>query len=327
MFFKENILPDHKKRYLFRAEIACFLLVVFSFFLILSARIGEAGTVAPVSCALEDQPAGWRCPDIKEGTKGGSVYSSIVATRMIDDVEKLAEIRQAMCSLYDRLENRKTRKEKIPYQPFLLELQGKNGNTWSMHIGCSQNKAQSMKVLNDVRQRYCALPERQKPYLFAKPLDSVSLQQPYRVPPGRGISKCKENYAQHDFINLPIREKRSINQPIHLCPEYFIKQVLDSDTQLKHDHTSQKKADIYQKNDGTQEDTFVALFPKKTKISFSDLHEIAANITEQYRKAGLACSEAVVLRGEQERQIGIRICEFDEGKEDCRCPVLYKPTC
>ncbi|MBF0339337.1 MAG: hypothetical protein HQL95_00060 [Magnetococcales bacterium] len=273
------------------------------------------------SCVLFEQQPQLQCSDIDE-TKNMPIRSTVVATRIINDETKIKDIRESMCSLYDRLENQKTKLNNLPYKPFLLELTGKNGKTWSMHIGCFQDQAKSKIVLQDIRNRQPDLKGSQRPYPFPVSLEMVSRKRDVVV------ASQQEGEDSYDKI-IPGRytqAKDVIDGRIDKEVTFFMvggnerKYTTKNVEKYIYDKFGKESVDLRFDKSDQQEKIVVKL--KSTPILLSDLYAMAAEITTDFRRNGLSCSEAVVLRG---NEAGIRICEYSERKEDCRCSVKFQP--
>lgn len=301
----------------FRSGVVVSRLIVmtlskFLFVFMTGINLADAAT-----CEQPDVQIEKVCPDIPKDTKNGQVYSSVFATRIIKGESDLADIDKSMCTLRKRLEKTKTRLSDIYYRPFIMEMSGINGRTWSLHVGCFKDKEKSLKVLQDVLERNSSLQGQQKPYLFPMSLPHYLASKTYKIPPGRGtsLSLGKEtHFISQMHIYQDITLKSRIVSEADL--QAFIGKRLGIDSSV----IDYNKVDYLK---GRLNLSYIVSFEKSTKVSFLNMHDIAADITQKYRRSGRTCSQAVVLRSSKDGLLGMRLCEFNEGIKDCRCSVLW----
>ncbi|MBF0462359.1 MAG: hypothetical protein HQL87_13310 [Magnetococcales bacterium] len=308
MLAEEDRRPGCGKRRPLRGGVVGVVLVVLGVF----ATPGSAKSVLAAPCGFSAQQMQWRCPDVEEGTVVGQVYFSVAATRIVKNGKEGTKICKKIRSLYDELQERTTKENLFPYRPFLVEQVKRGRRILSIYVGCYKDKSRSLKILNDVQEQYPKLHVRPQIYQFSTLptfAHSISLRMDHEVPSGRGISP-------------PIAEERYLPHQIRIDRILCKDESLERSKEIVVDSIKQVKKIIVSPETFYPISSLNLAFSDSVKFTFSELHEIAANITKEYRERMFACSEAVVLKSERGGPTGIRICEFKEGKEDCRCPVL-----
>ncbi|MBF0183329.1 MAG: hypothetical protein HQM06_02920 [Magnetococcales bacterium] len=307
------------------------------------SALAESG---PVCNGESGPPIGWNCPDLPVAEEGDWLESTVLTSRIVRRSQDDSLIKRELCSFANRIKNWETRKNHIPYNPFLLELQGKNGKTWSVHAGCFVNKLYSREVLQEARKRVvradhcqptpdeqCPYPLRSKSKTVKEQLNKNNLEN--TIAPGRGLRNVSDQDKQPVFKPLRVylrTSKSNSHQNTFKSKDDILKTIAkvlcsgDQNCERKMSNADNwKEQDVNNKVIKTKKHDLGEILLTSIEyipLSTEKLHSIASMFTKCFRNKLLVCSEAVVIRTRKDELPAIRICQFYEDENKCRCPVM-----
>ncbi|WP_130471502.1 hypothetical protein [Candidatus Magnetaquicoccus inordinatus] len=204
------------------------------------------------------QSMGWHCPDMAAAKEGDFFYSTIVATWKEQDNRERQSNLQEVCSYAGRLQGLATSKNKIPYNPFIVERNGSNGKIWSVHVGCSTEQKRHKEVLADVLARAkkegkChGRQDKQCPYPIRTLVEAVKREQSKRqmnednsIPPGRGVPNTVGNKESFQApLRLYLRKGSSCFGKPEDCVPQFCQALLNEENEsIANDACKEFRAD------------------------------------------------------------------------------------